>query len=123
MTIFDYIASILFNKKQNCLNSVDEESSFSPYIVNRWLSMYSPDLAIYSNIINKYLGVFENKRELYSLFVAVFPKVPSKRITYIKKKKKEKEEEDITLKQAALNLEMSQREILQLVESREALLQ
>jgi hypothetical protein len=113
MTIFDVIKDILFTKKQSCFTAVDEENEFVPFLVNRWLSMYSPDVALTSNIINKYIGTFENKRDLYSLFMAIFPKVPSKKINYFKKNKESKdnkETEVITL--IAKNKELSQREIV-----------
>jgi len=111
MTIFDFISSALFTKKKTCLNSVDEEGEFSPYMLNRWCSMHSPGVATICNALNKYLGVFENKTDLYSLFVAVLPRVPSKRISYIKKKKEEKKEEDVNIELLANNLEISKKEI------------
>jgi len=116
MTIFDAIRDILFTKIQTCFKTVDEESEFVPYLVNRWLSMYSPNVAITSNIINKYLGIFESKKELYALFMAVFPKVPNKKINYFKKNKENKEnksDEHITL--LAKNYELSEREICEYV--------
>jgi len=73
--------------------------------------MYSPSTATFSNILNKYLGIFENKKDLYNLFVAVMPKVSSKRISYIKKVKEEKKEENNDIEMLANNLELSQREI------------
>jgi len=115
MTIFDFISSVLFTKKQNCLNTVDEEGEFSPYMLNRWCSMYSPTVATFSNVLNKYLGVFDNKRDLYNLFVAVMPKVSSKRISYIKKGKEEKKEENNDIVMLANNLEISKREINQYI--------
>jgi hypothetical protein len=115
MTIFDIIGDILFTKKRNTLTSVDQESEFQPYIVNRWLSMHSPSVAKHSNIINKYLSVFDNKRDLYTLFIAVFPKSPFKKISYIKKIKANKEEQDENIKPLAKNLELSEREITQYI--------
>lgn len=111
MTIFDFISSVLFTKKKTCLNTVDEEGEFSPYMLNRWCSMYSQSTATFSNVLNKYLGIFENKKDLYSLFVAVMPKVSSRRISYIKKVKEEKKEENNDIEMLAINLELSQREI------------
>jgi len=122
MTIFDFISSALFTKKKNCLNSVDEEGEFSPYMLNRWCSMYSPSIATFSNILNKYLGTFNEKKDLYSLFVAVMPKVSSKRISYIKKKKEEKKkEENNDIEMLASNLELSTREINQYIAFSETL--
>jgi hypothetical protein len=115
MTIFDIIGDILFTKKGNCLQTVDQESEFQPYIVNRWLSMHSPLVAKHSNILNKYLGVFDNKKDLYNLFLAVFPKVSFKKINYIKKVKEKKEEQDENIKLISKNLELSEREINQYV--------
>jgi hypothetical protein len=115
MTIFDFISSVLFSKKKSCLNSVDEESEFSPFMLNRWCSMYSTTTATFSNIINKYIGVFENKKDLYSLFVAVMPKVSSKRISYIKKVKEEKKDANNDIEFLANNLELSKREIAEYI--------
>jgi hypothetical protein len=115
MVIFDFISSVLFTKEKNCLQTVDQESDFSPYMVNRWVSMYSPSVAVFSNILNKYLTVFENKKDLYSLFVGVLPHVKTKRIAYIKKVKQEKVEENIDIKLIADNLELSEREINQYI--------
>jgi hypothetical protein len=121
MTIFDFIASVLFTKKKTCLNSIDEESSFSPYMLNRWCSMYSKTTATFSNILNRYVGIFEDKKDLYSLFVAVMPKVSSKRISYIKRIKEEKIEENNNIELLAYNLELSKREIKQYIAFSESL--
>jgi plasmid rolling circle replication initiator protein Rep len=115
MTIFDFIASVLFTKEKTCLASVDEEGNFSPYMLNRWCSMYSKTTATFSNIINRYIGIFEDKRDLYSLFVAVMPKVSSKRISYIKKIKEEKTDVNSDIEMLANNLELSKREINQYI--------
>jgi hypothetical protein len=115
MTVFDIIGDILFTKKGNCLVTVDQESEFQPYIVNRWLSMYSPLVAKHSNILNKYLGIFDNKKDLYNLFMAVFPKMSYKKINYVKKIKEKKEEQDENIALIANNLELSEREITQYI--------
>jgi len=111
MTIFDFISDIIFYKKKNCLATVDDESSFTPYLVNRWLSMYSTHVAKTSNILNKYLGIFESKAELYSLFVALIPKSPNKKINYFKRKKEEVKEVNQSIPLLAKTYELSQREI------------
>lgn len=112
MTIFEIITNIITTKNRNCLNTVEEESEFQPYLVNRWLSMYSPDLAKYSNIINKYLGVFESKKDLFCLFCSVFPKSPYKKITYFKKNKEQKNNEnDDLVALISHNKELSKREV------------
>lgn len=108
MTIFDFLADILFHKRKNTLSNVDSESLFLPYMINRWVSMYSNTLALKCNMLNKYLML--GKQPLYSLFLNVYDKVPIKKITYFKKNKEQKEESD---KEALYSkaLELSVREI------------
>jgi hypothetical protein len=111
MTIFDFLNSLLFSKKKDSITSIDQESNFSPYMINRWASMYSPELALTANKLNKYLSVFEDKRTLFSLFLNIFPKVQFKKINYIKKKKAVEQETDEKIPLIAKNLEISQREV------------
>jgi len=122
MTIFDFINDVLFTKKKNTLQSLDDENVFSPYMLNRWISMYSSAMTHDCNTINKYLGVFENKRDLFNLFVATFKKVPFKRINYIKKYKEEKKEECEQLDLLAKSYELSKREIKQYLELKDGFL-
>lgn len=116
MTVFDYISDILFTKKKN-LKTVEDEQEFVPFLVNRWVSMYSKETVKMCNTLNKYLGVFDSKKDLYSLFMASFNKVPNKRITYFKKQKTEKSELDENIKLLARSKELSQREIIQYLET------
>ena len=113
MTIFDILNDILFTKKGNLLKNVDEESSFNNYMVNRWVSMYSPSLAIVINNTSNWLwSVFETKQDYYKFINTIIPRVSRKRIHYIKKVKPEdkpKEIENVEL--LAKRLELSQREI------------
>jgi hypothetical protein len=84
--------------------------------------MYSSAMTHDCNTINKYLGVFENKRDLFNLFVATFKKVPFKRINYIKKYKEEKKEECEQLDLLAKSYELSKREIKQYLELKDGFL-
>ncbi len=110
MTIFDYIGDILSKKKGNLL--LDE---YIPFLINRWLSFLSPQsCAVLNDTVNS-LGNFD-KNYHYKLLVSLFPKVKyTPRIQYIKKIKKEKEE-DKDLKLLAHNIELSVRELQQLLE-------
>jgi hypothetical protein len=110
MIIFDYINDILHTKKKNLLTTEEEETEFQPFILNRWLSMYSPAAAKTSNILNKYLSIFNTKKELYILFHALFDKQPSRRINYFKRKKTETTTSDDHIDLIAKNMEISQRE-------------
>jgi len=96
MTIFDQLNSILFTKKKIELNC-DDESQFSPFMLNRWLSFYSSEMAVFvNNTTNKYQH-FSDKHEAYNFYFNICPKLKFKKINYIKKSKKEdtKEEEVI----------------------------
>lgn len=110
ITIFNFISDILFSKTKKCIKNVDSESTFSPFIFNRWVSMYSPKLALQSNIANKLLSFSNQKTDLFNLFFHIFDKVPQKKITYFKKTKEEKTADDRELLYANA-LELSKREI------------
>lgn len=121
MTVFDFIANIIFNKSFKPIN-LDEENEFIPFMVNRWLSMYSPKIAQISNKINKYLGLFDSKQELYKLFVGVFPSMPVKKINYFKKNKDiNKDNDDESIVFLAKSKELSIREIKEYVELKKVL--
>jgi hypothetical protein len=109
VTIFDYISNILFSKKENCFSTLDDEKQFSPYLINRWLSMYGKSTITACDLTNKYSQVFSNKADCYKFLSAVFPKVPQKKIDYIKKKKSDEEDKELAL--LAKNKELSTREI------------
>lgn len=112
MTIFNLINSLFFSKKRVSL-SLDTETIFSPFMINRWMSMYSNEmLVIINETSNRYISVFKDKNEQYDWYYNFFPKLRFKKISYIKKNKKEKElieESDIPV--MAKNREISIREI------------
>jgi D-alanyl-lipoteichoic acid acyltransferase DltB (MBOAT superfamily) len=113
-TIFDYVGAILHTKNSSQFTSIDNEQSFQPFMVNRWISMYSPEMTtVVNTTMNKYATLFKNKQELFRFYVSVFPKLRNKRIAYIKKTKeqkpKESKEDDTAL--LAQGLELSRREI------------
>ena len=89
-TVFDFIEAIIFTKNKDLIQSTDDEKEFSPFMVNRWVSMYSPEMAhVVNETTNRYSGVFDSKKELFDFYVSVLPSVDFKRIKYIKKNKKE----------------------------------
>jgi Mg/Co/Ni transporter MgtE len=114
-TIFNFIDSVLFNKKK--LNTINEgETQFNLYMLNRWSSMYSADIAqIINETTNLYGKTFSSKQEQYEFALNLLPKVKKKRINYIKKNKEEKTEPDIQVKFIANAMELSQREILEYI--------
>lgn len=94
MTIFDYLNSVLYSKKRIELNC-DDESQFNLFMMNRWISFYSKELAGYINqTTNKTGSVFTSKQEQYDYIFNVVPKLRFKKLEYVKKVKKEDSEEE-----------------------------
>ena len=111
-TIFDYINDIIYHKKGNLLSNVEHESGYNPYMINRWLSMYSPQIANIINLTsNRLYSVFQTKKESYDFLMKILPKCAPRRINYIKKVKKDKKEEIDVVELLASSLELSKREI------------
>lgn len=110
MTIFEYIGDILSKKKGNLF--LDE---YVPFLITRWLSFLSPQSAYALNDSVNLLGNLD-KNYHYKILVTLFPKMKyTPRIQYIKKIKKEKEENK-NLNVLASNLELSTREVQQLLD-------
>ena len=87
-TIFDHLAGITFKKtKWEDLTEADQKS-FSPYLINRWLSM-SPQLIEIVDMFQHYTIGSLTKEHVYKLYFDVLPKGKffSK---YIKGKKSDK---------------------------------
>ena len=88
MTIFDWINQILVKKTHWNDFTEDEQKKFSPFIINRWLSM-DKDFIEIVNYFQKYcIGTLE-PREVYKWYCDMLPK--GKRFNkYIKGKKDKK---------------------------------
>jgi hypothetical protein len=115
-TIFNYIDSVLFTKqKLNKLN--EDETQFNLYMLNRWCSMYSPDMAqIINETTNRQKELFTLKQDQYNYIFNILPKVKKKRINYIKKIKLEEEKENENIPIISKNLEISQREVKEYID-------
>ena len=88
MTIIDWINQLLVHKKHWNEFTEDEQKKFSPFIINRWLSMDKDFLEIV-NYFQKYaIGTLE-PREVYKWYCDMLPR--GKRFNkYIKGKKDKK---------------------------------
>ena len=88
MTIFDWIGQILVDKKPWDSFDESDQKSFSPFIINRWLSMDEEFIEVV-NYFQKYaIGTLE-PREVYKWYSDFLPK--GKRFNkYIKSKKDKK---------------------------------
>ena len=93
MTIFDWINQILVTKKSWDEFTEDEQKKFSPFIINRWLSMDKDFLEIV-NYFQKYaIGTLE-PREVYKWYCDMLPK--GKRFNkYIKGKRNKKYDNEL----------------------------
>ena len=93
MTIFDWINQILVKKTHWNEFTEDEQKKFSPFIINRWLSMDKDFLEIV-NFFQKYsIGTLE-PREVYKWYCDMLPS--GKRFNkYIKGKKDKKYDSEL----------------------------
>ena len=87
--LFDYLENILKTKSDDLfekhINDPDFESSFSPFMIIRYLSMSKAPTV--RNIILENQLVFERfigKRELYACLMAIIPRQNSSFIKYLK---------------------------------------
>jgi len=93
MTIIDWMNQLLVHKKHWNEYSEDEQKKFSPFIINRWLSMDNEFIEIV-NYFQKYaIGTLE-PREVYKWYCDVLPK--GKRFNkYIKGKRDKKYDKEL----------------------------
>ena len=91
MTIFNWINEILVSKKHWNDFTIDEQKKFSPFIINRWLSMDKEFIEIV-NYFQKYaIGTLE-PREVYKWYCDMLPR--GKRFNKYIKGKKDKKYDD-----------------------------
>jgi len=120
MQIFDFISDILYKKKGDLFNKKEVEAEFQPFMVQRWLSMYSNfNTRILNATTNKLYKAIDEKRSWYKLFLVTLPKSKFKRIKYIKKaakKKGPKTDIDAAINLVAETQQISEREVREYVE-------
>ena len=76
-TIFDHLANITWKKKDwNSISELDQKS-FSPYLINRWLSM-NPDLI---EIVDMFQQVKHLSKEEVNFGDEIFPWIQFEGIT------------------------------------------
>ena len=92
-TIFDHIAGITHRKKSWDKLSEADQKSFSPYIINRWLSMH-PDLIETIDALQQYTIGPLSKKHVYQLYYDILPNA-NVRAKYIKGKKMNKFNKDL----------------------------
>ena len=114
MNFFQLQNKLFFSDKRKQPDYIDSEGeqAFVPFLLNRWLSMYSKDTVSFTNnILNKYCSIFDDKQRMFRFYYNIIPRLQFKRISYIKKKKKDKTEEAEHLELIAKNKHISVREL------------
>jgi len=117
MNFFQLQNKLFYSNKSKPAEFLDSEGeqAFVPFLLNRWLTMYSKQTVSFVNdTLNKYCGIFDtDKQKTYRLYYNLIPRLKFKRINYIKKVKKDKaEQEDLDqLKLIARNKNISVREL------------
>lgn len=92
-TIFDHLSGITDKKVSwDSLNEVDRKS-FSPYMINRWLSM-NPSYIELVNDLQKFTIGQLDAREVYKLYHGILPKQKSFS-KYVKGKKADKYNQEL----------------------------
>lgn len=91
MNFFNVIQNILFFKKEEEI--LDGIEAFNAFMTNRWGSFYSKDVAEFiNNTTNRIECLSVDKKEnAYELLMGLYPKLPYKRIKYVKKSKHEEQ--------------------------------
>jgi len=93
MTIFDWINQMLVTKKHWDDFTEDEQKKFSPFIINRWLSMDKDFIEVVNAFQQYAIGTLES-REVYKWYCDVLPK--GKRFNkYIKGKRDKKYDKEL----------------------------
>ena len=88
MTIVDWINQILVHKKPWDSFSEDDRKTFSPFIINRWLSMDKEFIEVVNMFQPYSIGMLESK-DIYKFYCKLLPR--GKRFNkYIKGKKSKK---------------------------------
>ena len=89
-TIFTYINGVLYKNTKNIPVDKDSDTSYSSYMLCRWMSMYSPEVATLINDTANWLyPIFTTKTESYIFLDNMIPRQSFKRINYIKKPKQD----------------------------------
>ena len=87
-TLFDHLANITWKKKPWSELSETDQKSFSPYLINRWLSMNINYIELV-DMFQQYTIRPLNKKHVYQLYFDFLPKQKSFN-KYIKGKKQDK---------------------------------
>jgi hypothetical protein len=89
--MFDILNDILYKKSGQFAGNPEKMEEFSPYMAQRWVSMYSDYAVDFLNSTVNILYKTLDDDEMYKFMLTSLPKYKYKRIQYIKSiEKKEK---------------------------------
>lgn len=118
--MFEHLNDILFHKRGDKLDNVDHETDYNPYMINRWVSMYSDEAChVVNNTVNWLYATFDTKTQHYNFLQRVLPAYRQRYIQYIKKHKPPvtpatDDEQNVVL--LSRNLELSETEVKYLLQ-------
>ena len=113
MTIIDWMNQLLVHKKKWDDFTEDEQKKFSPFIINRWLSMDKEFIEIV-NYFQKYaIGTLKH-REVYKFYCDILPK--GKRFNKYIKGKKLKKYDDWLIKLLCNHFKCSKLQVIEYIE-------
>ena len=112
MTIIDWMNQLLVHKKSWDEFTEDEQKRFSPFIINRWLSMDKEFIEIV-NYFQKYsIGTLES-REVYEWYRNILPK--GKRFNKYIKSKMNKKYDDYLINTLCNHFECSKLQVVEYI--------
>lgn len=117
--MFDYLNKVLFKTKGPDTSNIQESEEFIPFMIQRWGSMHSPEIAnLINETSNRHWPALSDKEMWFNYMHGIIPNCRFKRISYIKKKKdtEEKAKNKDNVNKVANNLEISSREVNQYIE-------
>ena len=113
MTVIDWIKNILVHKKSWDSFDESEQKTFSPYIINRFLSMDKEFIELV-NFFQKFsIGLLENK-DIYNFYCNALPK--GKRFNKYIKAKKSTKHKDWLIDLVRNHFEISKKDTLDYLE-------
>lgn len=108
-SIFDITHDIVHKKNTGKLNHGDK---FQPYMLQRVLSMVSPE---YTSILNDIFNIrssgFDDNQQLYDYLQCIVPKQNIRKIDYISKPKEKKIERNPLINELSEKMEITSKEI------------
>ena len=113
MTIIDWMNQLLVHKKKWDDFTEDEQKKFSPFIINRWLSMDKEFIEIV-NYFQKYAIGTLKPREVYKFYCDILPK--GKRFNKYIKGKKLKKYDDWLIKLLCNHFKCSKLQVIEYIE-------